>query len=182
MLFLEYSINYCIIRRTKGGFRVAKKRIYTYSTDIFDLEECQSRIQEALKSENYRSDGYKGWVNLQNHSFRLWQKTPYKRNSFSRKFYGKLVENGQGTVIQGYFKVDTFASILVVFYYCILLAGCLLSLTSDSSAFLSILPNVVLMGLLGFAIVFIGLRYSASHERNVLSFLESTVLASKVSK
>jgi hypothetical protein len=87
--------------------------MYLYYTKL-DIEECKKRIENEIDNNPFTTGKTRGKVNFSNGTFHLFKTSEHYRNSWSRCFYGKLIEQDQGTILKGCFHLHNFVRLFMV--------------------------------------------------------------------
>jgi len=174
-----------------------KFRHFTTLHTDFDTEECRRRLTESIDPERqtiFSRSGYRGskpvigWIDgyqLDLHKRRYWH------NDFAPQFYGNLLPQDRGTLIEGYFDVPPWTKMFMRFWLggVLLLGGpifllSLLDLLQGSnyveggaSIGLLVPPGMVLFGIF---LPKFGLWFGRHEEEFILEFLQRTLVAVSV--
>ncbi len=171
-----------------------KFRHFTTLRTDFDTEECRRRLIESIDPERrtiFSLSGYKGsnpvigWID--GYQFYL-HKRRYWHNGFAPLFYGNLLFQDRGTLIEGYFDVPRGSMMFsrICLGGVLLLGGPIFVLSlldlleghgyvkGDPSIGLLVPPCMVLFGML---LPKLGLWFGRHEEQFILEFLQSTPAA-----
>jgi hypothetical protein len=171
-----------------------KFRHFTALHTDFDVEECRRRLIDSIDPEKrsiFSLSGYKGskpvigWIN--GYEFRL-HKRRYWHNDFAPQFYGSLLPQSRGTLIEGYFDVLRWSKIFMRIWLggAVVLGSPIFVLSlidlmrgtihSEGNSPLGLLvpPCLVLFGIV---LPKFGLSLGRHEERFILEFLENTLVA-----
>ena len=171
-----------------------KFRHFTTLRTDFDTEECRRRLIESIDPERrtiFALSGYKGskpvigWID--GYQFYL-HKRRYWRNDFAPLFYGNLLPQDRGTIIEGYFEVQRWAKWFMRFWLggVVLLGSPMFVLSlldllrgrsyweGDARIGLLVPPGMALFGIL---LPKFGLWWGRHEEEFILEFLQSTLVA-----
>ena len=165
----------------------------TLHTD-FDAEECRRRLIESIDPERrtiFSLSGYRGskpvigWI--EGYQFYL-HKRRYWHNDFASQFYGNLLPQDRGTLIEGYFDVPRWTKIFMrIWLGGVLLLGSpifVLSLLDllPGRGYVEGNPRIGLLAppcmvLFGVLLPKFGLWLGRHEEQFILEFLERTLVA-----
>ena len=171
-----------------------KFRHFTTLRTDFDPEECGRRLLESTDPERrtlFSLSGYKGSKpvigRIEGQQFRL-HKRRYWHNDFAPQFYGNLLPQSRGTLIEGYFDMRRWTKIFTRIW----LAGVLVPgipmfvlslldllrgsthIKGDLRVGLLVPPCLALWGIL---FPRLGLWLGRHEERFILEFLQKTLVA-----
>jgi len=186
-------MGWCSLALLATGLSVKFRHFTTLRTD-FDTEECRRRLTESIDPERqtiFSLSGYRGskpvidWID--DYQFHLQQRR-YWRNDLGPQFYGNLLPQERGTLIEGYFDVPQWTKKFMRFWLGgVLLLGApifLLSLLDlllgstyvEGGAGIGLLvpPGMVLFGIF---LPKFGLWIGRHEEEFILEFLQRTLVA-----
>ena len=171
-----------------------KFRHFTTLRTDFDTAECRRRLIESIDPERrtiFSLSGYRGSKPviglIGSYEFCL-HKRRYWHNDFAPQFYGNLLPQARGTLIEGYFDIPRWTKIFMRIW----LGGALLGgipifvlslfellqrrryMEGDLRIGLLVPPLGVLFGIL---LPKLGLRLGRHEEQFILEFLQSTLVA-----
>ena len=184
---------WCSLSWGLQGLAVKFRHSTTLRTD-FDTEECRRHLIESIDPERrtvFSLSGYKGSKpvigRIEGNRFYL-HKRRYWHNDFAPQFYGNLLPQARGTLIEGYFDVRRWTKIFMrIWLGGVLLLGSPIFARSlldvlkgrsymegDLQVGLLVPPCMVLFGIL---FPKLGLWFGRGEERFILEFLQSRLVA-----
>jgi hypothetical protein len=171
-----------------------KFRNFTTLHTDFDTEECRRRLIESIDPERrtiFSLSGYRGskpvigWI--EGYQFYL-HKRRYWHNDFAPQFYGNLLPQDRGTLIEGYFDVQrwvrSFRRIWLGGVIVLGIPGFVIGLLNllqrrghvEGDALIELLVPTG-MALFGILLPRFGLWLGRHEEQFILEFLQSTLVA-----
>jgi hypothetical protein len=154
----------------------------------FGVEECLRRLSNTTdppKLTLFSRSGYKGskpvMAKIDGEKIKLWKRR-YYRNGFAPFFFGTISPAGQGARIEGYFGMDPFVKVFMVFWlgFVLFVCGSVLIATLSHPFHARDLPAFIIppgMLIFGIALPKIGAWMARSEEKYLREFLETTLAA-----
>ena len=151
---------------------------FYYHTKL-NVKECRKQIYDIIQL-NWSLDfecRIKGKVSDNCDRFRL-KNNIHCRNSFSRIFYGELINKEDGTVICGNFQVPILTEIFMTIWFSVLIFGFIVAF-SDVDKFLGVIIGVPIIFIIGVIFVAYGIESSKKDEQYILKLLEKKLQVEK---